>query len=157
MDWKFRFLRETNREMILPVTISIAQERLKIAFNSTITTSKGFLYAKYEYNGRIDNNELDVEFTVKGKSIMYYGMHGKLFGHPKGSRLVMTVADKNANIFFIAPGLIVIFYIMGTGVFTSIFLAILFTLLSFGVINWHRNSAADALSELIYKIIYPQL
>ena len=100
MDWKFRFLRETNREMILPVTISIAQERLKIAFNSTITTSKGFLYAKYENNGRIDNNELDVEFTVKGKSIMYYGMHGQLFGHPKGSRLVMTVADKNANIFF---------------------------------------------------------
>ena len=88
------FLKETKREIILPVPADIALQRLQIAFANTITVSKGFLFAKYKYNGQVKENKIDVNFSVRAQSRMDYSMHGEFSSHPKGSRLVMTIKDE---------------------------------------------------------------
>ena len=143
---------KTRRELILPVSVSTAQLQLKTAFASTISTSKGFLFADYKYTGEINDTELNIKFTVHGRGIAHYIMNGKLYPHPIGSRLEIIVADKGP-IQLLPPAVILTFFIVLTRDYLSIFVALIFMLLLFAGLSWHRNSAAEAVSALIYNVV----
>ncbi len=146
-----------QREIILPVPVAIAKQRLQLAFASPITISKGFLYETQKYTGQInDGNEIDVQITISGRTRMRYSMHGQLSPHPKGSRIVMMVRGESSLLLILAIILVMFFvaYIRGG---PSIVLAIVFPPLLIIVIIWHLNSAADSISELIYKIVSNQV
>lgn len=142
--------------IILPFSVLIAQERLKTAFSSAISGSEGFLFSKYKYIGQVSDIALDVQFTVYGRSAMNYSMHGQLFPLSNGSQLMMIVKGRNTASTLLSPLMLIIFILNRDGVGTSIFAAIFFTVAQFAAIAWHRSSAADNLSTLIYKIVSNQ-
>jgi len=79
-------------------------------------------------------------------------MNGKLYPHPIGSRLEIIVADKGP-IQLLPPAVILTFFIVLTRDYLSIFVALIFMLLLFAGLSWHRNSAAEAVSALIYDVV----
>ena len=143
---------QTRREIIFPVPVSTALHQLKIAFASAITISNGFLMAKYKYTGEANDTGINVHFSVNTGHKLYYIMQGKLFPHPKGSHLVMTVKVKTPLLFFIAPLWLIFFALYKQEAAFAIF-ASLFFILSYLVMLWHLNSAANNVSSLIRKII----
>lgn len=145
-----------QKEIILPVPVATAKQRLQLALTSTVTVSKGFLYATQKYTGQVnDDNGIDVQFSIRGRTNMHYSMHGELSPHPKGSRIVMTVKDESP-LLLILGAILVVFFIGYKRGGASIFLAIVFPPLVIIVIIWHLNSAVDSISELIYKIVSDQ-
>ena len=151
------FARQTKKEIILPVSVTTAKQRLQLAFASPITISKGLFYATEKYTGQVnDDNELDVQFTLRGRSNMRYSMHGQLFPHPKGTQLLMTVKDEASLVLILAIVLLMFFINPRKGEFL-IFVAVVFPPLLIITLSWHLNSAANSISELIYKIVFDQL
>jgi hypothetical protein len=151
------FAGETKKEIILPVSVATAIHRLQLAFASPITISKGFFYATQKYAGQVnDKNEIDVQFTIRGRSNLRYTMHGQLLPDPKGSRILMTVKDKSSILLILAI-ISLMFFITKTTAQTAIVIAIVFLPLLIIVLIWHRNSAANSISELISKIASDQL
>jgi len=146
------FLKEIKRDIILPVAAGIALQRLQIAFANTITVSNGFLFAKYKYDGQVNENKIDVNFSVRTRSKMYYSMHGEVSPHPKGSRLTMTINDESpAWILFVIPMFFI--FLMKDGVSVAIPFFIVFIPVAYFVMAWHRSSAADNVTDLVCRIV----
>jgi hypothetical protein len=151
------FLRETKKEIILPVSVATAKHRLQLAFASPVTISKGFFYATQKYIGQVnDKNEIDVRFSIRGRSNMHYTMHGQLLPDPKGSRILMTVKDKSSILLILAI-ILLMFLITKTKVQTAIVTTLVFLPVLIIALIWHRNSAANCIAELISNIISNQL
>ncbi|MEO5997720.1 MAG: hypothetical protein ABIN89_13355 [Chitinophagaceae bacterium] len=103
---------ETNTELILPVTIDIARDRLEKALASEIIISKGFWSSKRRYSGVVEGYNVFVSFTVSsGRHTMKYNIFGQLRVCQKGSALNMAIRDRG----FLFPGAIL------AGLFTYLF------------------------------------
>ena len=141
---------ETEREILLPVSVSIAQQRLNAALAIPKTIPGNILLADKKYSGSINGTDVFMDFTVYGRSVMSYSVRGQLLFHPNGSKLIMTVKDKDQSVISFAISLAILF--LDYGIVTKICLMILFNLLYKVVIVWHRNSAVADISRQIYQI-----
>jgi len=151
-------IRQLKKEIILPVEVPIAKQRLQYAFSSPLIISKGLLYDTAKYTGQVnENNEIDVKLSFRWRPNMRYSMHGQLFPHSKGSRMVMTIKDESSMLLVLIALLAILFFNykqvgfkqMGV-VLIMVILAIPLMILSF---IWHRNSAANAISQMIYQVV----
>ncbi|HKH62777.1 MAG TPA: hypothetical protein VKA49_18170 [Flavitalea sp.] len=150
--------RQTEKEIILPVEASIAKQRLQYAFSSPLIISKGLLYATEKYTGQVnENNEIDVQLTFRWTPNMRYSMHGQLFPDSKGSRMVMTVKDKSSLLIVLLAILAIIFFNYKQMGFKQIGFALIIVILAipFMILSsiWHRNWAANVISQMIYKVV----
>ncbi len=146
---------EVIRELSTNVPVMIARDRLQLAFASNIAISKGLLLASYKYSGRLDGNNLDVDFTISGRSQMNYHLKGQIFEDANGSGLKLSIRMKNP---FLLAFVFILFPVI---IFPKSFVMILIMMcflvpLNFAVMYWHCNAAANSVTNLLNKIITNQ-
>lgn len=144
--------KETHRDLILPYSIATARERLEDAFSSPITVSSGFLFSKYRYNGRIESNRVEMDFSVPGRSRMYYRLDGQLSDHADGMQLTFVVKHET-SLFFLLTFLAVMIGCILLSRDAPIVLVIPLIVIMILAMMWHLNSAANNVSGLLTKII----
>lgn len=145
---------EVLRELVTNVPLTTARARIESAFASNIAISKGFLLASYKYSGRFDGNNLDIDFTVSRRSQMNYKVTGQIFEDANGSKLQLKITVKNplvlVLVFFLFP------LIVSRNIVTIITMMCVLVPLTFAVMYWHCNEAANSMTDMLNRIIYGQ-
>lgn len=85
---------ETKREALYPVPVPTAQHRLQVAFISTIKISQGWLQGKNRYLGRVNEDNVIVQFWVGGIKSQAYSLEGHMHQHGQGTYFKMIVKDE---------------------------------------------------------------
>ena len=95
---------EIRRDMVLPVSLERARQELAVGFASPLVVEGGnIILAKIVCSGRVNGNDLWVEYTEYGRSTTIINLKGHLEEAPGGVRLQMTVLDQFSGILFYIP------------------------------------------------------
>lgn len=147
------FIPKKEKEILLPVSVSIAQQRLNIALANPITIPGNMLLATKKYSGSINGTDVCMNFTSYERNVMRYSMHGQLLPHSNGAKLVMTVAIENQFVVPFIIGLVIFLWNSDFDVAIQICLIIFLILLYQAVMAWHLGVATGSISEQIYRIV----
>ncbi|WP_144051766.1 hypothetical protein [Fibrisoma limi] len=104
---------EIRREVLLPVPLETARQRLSTAFASPLVVQRGnLLLAKIVCSGRINGNNLWVRYIEYGRSIVYLDLTGHLEETSDGVRLQMTISSENVSRFLLytLPVAVIVFF-----------------------------------------------
>lgn len=162
-----RLLGVKEQDLVLPVSVEIARERLKAALATSFTQKPGFLSPKEEYSGQINGDGLQMELTFRhSRGPMMYYVQGQFMAEARGTVLRLTIREQYPWGILFAPCLgylFAIFFSLG-GSLSG--LKLLLTVLIAGTIMagalggiayaatqaW-RNTAAARTAEVLWNIV----
>ncbi|WP_128545264.1 hypothetical protein [Larkinella soli] len=89
---------ETRREVLLPVSPETARRRLAAAFAAPLVVQRGSLFlAKIVCTGRIEGDDLWLQYVEQGRARVYIDLTGHLEEAPGGVRVTMTISSDSAS------------------------------------------------------------
>ncbi|MFN0109546.1 MAG: hypothetical protein ACKVZH_11885 [Blastocatellia bacterium] len=156
-----------EQDLVLPVSVEIARERLRAALATSFTQKPGFLSPKEEYSGQLNGDALQMELTFRhSRGPMMYDVQGQLMAEASGAVLRLTIREQYPWGILFAPCLgylFAIFFSLGAGLSG---LKLLLTVLIAGTIMagllggiayastqaW-RNTAAARTAEVLWHIV----